>query len=149
MSRGKTEDKPRRNEEEIYSADPGPPLIIPRHRVVARVPMGRSRRRFFFPAGRESPAAVCGRLRGYQNHLTTSSRLGASPRFLLTPLILYSAIIALLWIAPIIGPWRSSRSLTLTVTRCVVFVRRYSVNIVKIYFLLLIDNSIACPSDSG
>lgn len=39
--------------------------------------MGRSWRRFFFPIDRESPRLFAGRLRGYRNHLTTSSRLGA------------------------------------------------------------------------
>jgi hypothetical protein len=40
-----------------------------------------------------------------------------------------------------------ARSLTLTVTRCVAFVRRRSVNIVKI--CCLIDNSIARTLDDG
>jgi len=120
----------------------GPPLIIPR-----RFALGRRRRRadlggdFSRRSGRlvDSQPAVRGRLRGYRNHLTTSSRLGASPRprAALSPSrdncpFLDRARLSVRTIA---------RSLTLTVTRCVAFAPVPGVNVVKIRSL--IDNSIA------
>jgi len=111
-------------------------------RAGAKAATGRSRRRFFSPvSGRlvDSQPAVRGRLRGYRNHLTTSSRLGASPRprAALSPSrdncpFLDRARLSVRTIA---------RSLTLTVTRCVAFAPVPGVNVVKIRSL--IDNSIA------
>jgi hypothetical protein len=120
----------------------GPPLIIPR-----RFALGRRRRRadlggdFSCRSGRlvDSQAAVRGRLRGYRNHLTTSSRLGASPR----P---RAALSPSRDNCPFLDRARLSartiaRSLTLTVTRCVAVAPVPGVNVVKIRSL--IDNSIA------
>lgn len=149
-----------RDEEEIRSAwsrSPGPPLIIPRHRVGEGGDGPISVTIFLPHRSRDSPRPFTGRLRGYRNHLTTSSRLGAfasfaslrlaSSRFALAPLFLYPAIIALFWIAPVISPYDRW---VVNVSRhevCGIRSPRHTVNVVKIRSL--IDNLIADSSDSG
>lgn len=102
----------------------------------------------------KSPRPFAGRLRGYRNHLTTSSRLGAfAPSRLSSPRLAPRAARSLSRDnCPFLNRARLSAhtiagSLTLAVTRCVVFVHQpRTVNVVKIRSP--IDNLIVNPSDS-
>ena len=97
------------------SRSTGPPLIIPRPRAT-KAARDVPRFHFFLPSSSTlrtcaasslslslSPASpFAGRLRGYRNHLTTSSRLGASPPPSPRPCpssSLSRSIIAVFWIA--------------------------------------------------
>jgi len=142
MLRGHRRDTPNR------SRSSGPPLIIPRHRV-GEGDDGRSRA-IFLPHRPRVPATVAKRLRGYRNHLTTSSRLGAfasSSRLILAPLFIYPAIITLFWIAPVISSYDRQ---VVNVSRhevCGIRSLQCAVSVVEIRSL--IDNLIADSSDSG
>lgn len=142
--RGRSEERGRGSDtfSRSRSRSTGPPLIIPRPRATKAArdvprfdfslrPLPRLQPSLSLSLSPSSPFA--GRLRGYRNHLTTSSRLGASPPPSPRPCpssSLSRSIIAVFWIARSISGQTIGRGVVNVnrVTRCVAFGRHARVS---------------------